>query len=111
MNDSYRHINQDVKNILEKHKNREPAFDGTVLEGRERKYTILSEKDREKYLTVAENGVLDEALFYYLGKIEEGRARDGKEPFNSYIVINVDEPYVGEVIEIMKRNGHWEDGK
>lgn len=24
-----------------------------------------------------------------------------------YIVINMDEPYVEEVIEIMKRNGHW----
>lgn len=85
----------------------EQAFNGTVKEGWKRKYTVINEKDRKKYLTAEQNGVLEGVLFYYLGKIEEGRERDGKEPFNSYIVINLDEPYVDKIIDILKRNGHW----
>jgi len=26
---------------------------------------------------------------------------------NEYLVINTDEPYAEEIIEILKRNGHW----
>lgn len=26
---------------------------------------------------------------------------------NTYIVINTDEPYADEIIEILKRHGHW----
>jgi hypothetical protein len=39
--------------------------------------------------------------------IRAGREKDGKNPNNKYLVINVDEPYADEVIEILKRNGHW----
>jgi len=106
MNDSHRRVNENVKAILTGD-NKETAFNGTVLEGKERRYTIINEKDRKKYLTPKENEDFGSALFYYLGKIEEGRALDDKEPFNSYAVINIDEPYTGEIIEIMKRHGHW----
>jgi len=101
---SYPRINNEVKKILTEAK-AEPAFKGTVLEGRERKYTIINEKDKAKYLTSEEQEEFESALFYYLGKIEEGRAIDGKEPFNSYVVINTDEPYINEIVEIMKLNG------
>lgn len=86
---------------------REQAFDGTVLEGRERRYTVLNEKDIAKYgdsqLIDNMNQAIDDVLF----DIENGRSKDGKKPYNSYIVINVDEPYIGEIIEVMKRHGHF----
>lgn len=37
--------------------------------------------------------------------IELARAEKGKKP-NSYIVINRDEPYADQVIQIMKQHGH-----
>ncbi|QAS54600.1 hypothetical protein HLI_09215 [Halobacillus litoralis] len=92
--------------MLPQKQKEEEAFKGTILEGRERKYTIINERDREKYLTPEEKRKLDSALFHYLSKIEDGRARDGKEPFNSYLVVNVDEPYSNEIAETIKRNGH-----
>lgn len=33
--------------------------------------------------------------------------KTGKIDKPTYLVINTDEPYADEVIEIMKRNGHW----
>ncbi|MDY7043732.1 hypothetical protein RVS70_05885 [Virgibacillus sp. M23] len=39
--------------------------------------------------------------------IEDGRIENGKKPSNSYVVINLDEPYINEVIEILKNHGHW----
>ena len=104
MNDNQRYINKDIRKILEQ----EPAFKGTVLEGRKRRFTVINEKDRTKYLTTEENEKFETALFHYLGKIKEGRAKDGKEPFNNYIVMNLDEPYIDEMIAVMKRNGHWD---
>lgn len=41
-----------------------------------------------------------------LQKIEHGRRSEGKND-NTYLVINTDEAYADEVIEIMKRHGHW----
>ena len=105
MNDNHRHINPEIKEILLQNK-REVAFDGTLLEGKPRKYTVINEKDRRCYLSEAENAEFDSLLHYYLGKIQEGRAMDDKEPFNSYLVINTDEPYANEIADVMKRNGH-----
>lgn len=34
--------------------------------------------------------------------------KTGKIDKPTYLVINTDEPYVDEIIEIMKRNGHWD---
>jgi hypothetical protein len=87
----------------------ESAFKGTVLEGRERKYTILNERDIEKYGDEKEIEVMNAAIDDVLFDVERGREKDGKKPYNSYIIINVDEPYAEEIIEIMKRNGHWRD--
>ncbi len=41
-----------------------------------------------------------------LMKVEELRRLEGKRE-NNYLVINTDEPYADEVIEIMKLHGHW----
>lgn len=108
MNTSHQRINEGIKNLLLKGTNVEPAFKGTVLEGRERRYTVLNEHDIEKYLKDDTKELLETSLDMIGVKIETGRIKDGKKPFNSYIVINVDEPFVDEIIEILKRNDHWD---
>jgi len=41
--------------------------------------------------------------------IDSRRIDSGKQPAsnNTYIVINTDEPYAPEIVEILKRYGHW----
>ncbi|WP_028589446.1 hypothetical protein [Paenibacillus massiliensis] len=46
------------------------------------------------------------ALGHIVEEVVDNRRAEGK-PINSYLVINTDEPYADEVIEIMKRHGHW----
>lgn len=86
----------------------ESAFEGTILEGRERRYTILNERDIAKYASREQAEIMNDAIDDVLREVETGREIEGKKPFNSYIVINLDEPYIDEIIEVMKRNGHWE---
>ncbi len=85
----------------------ESAFDGTVKEGFERRFTIINENDFEKYVPDGERSRFDRVFNDICEWIEDGRKLDGKIPYNNYVVINLDEPYIDEVIEIMKRNGHW----
>lgn len=103
MNDSIRHVNEDVKKLL----NKEPAFDGTAMEGFERRYTVINERDYKKHVLPSLKEKFEEVFGEVLEHIEIGRELDGKQPYNNYIVVNIDEPYIGEIIEIMKRNGHW----
>jgi hypothetical protein len=107
MNSSHRRVNEEVKKILSKNLNKESAFDGTVLEGSERRYTILNMKDIQKYGTTEQVENMFEAIDDVQTSIHFGREKDGKKPYNSYIIINVDEPYIDEIIDVMKRNGHW----
>jgi hypothetical protein len=37
------------------------------------------------------------------------RVANNKRSDRNYAVINLDEPYAPEIIEIMRKNGHWED--
>lgn len=69
-----------------------------------RKYIVIKIEDYAKYVN---SGIKAALLQNDLEDIEAGRKADGKEPCPEYIVINTDEPYTQEVIEIMKRNGHW----
>lgn len=84
----------------------EQAFEGTVLEGRERRYTVLNERDIKKYITEKQKELLNETLDDVLASVENGRRKDGKSPYNSYIIINVDEPYIDEIVAVMKKHGH-----
>ncbi|NOV01364.1 hypothetical protein [Paenibacillus planticolens] len=45
-------------------------------------------------------------LGHIVERVGEIRKEKGKKD-NTYLVINTDEPYADEVIEIMKRHGHW----
>ncbi|MCG1009241.1 hypothetical protein J4760_04135 [Salinicoccus sp. ID82-1] len=66
-------------------------------------FTVIKHPDFKKYC----DGTDLENLELIAHKIQMGRISEGKNPSNSYIVINQDEPYADEVIEILKRNGHW----
>lgn len=86
----------------------ESVFNGTVKEGLKRRFTIINEHDLNRYLEDEEIEHFEEALNKIVEKIEYGRESEGKKPFNSYVVINLDEPYVNDIIRVMQRNGHWE---
>lgn len=107
MNNSYPRINEEVAAILKQTK-AEPAFEGTVLEGKEQKYTVIKIADLAKYNSEFDLNEVAPLLDSLLGNIEAGREKDGKKPFNFYVVINTDEPWIDEIIEVMKRNGAWD---
>lgn len=120
MNDNLPRINSEVKEIIEKGRLENAfeiiaqqsceAFKGTVLEGKPCKYTVLSHKDLDKYIDVFTQNELWVMIDSILGNIENAREKDNKKPYNSYIVINTDEPYINEIVEVMKQYGQW-DGK
>lgn len=58
----------------------------------ERKYLVLKMDDIRKYLTEEERT----HLYILSMRVAEGRL-DDKKPINSYLVVNIDEPYAGEV--------------
>lgn len=60
-------------------------------------------EDIEKYISPSRRAMLS----IILDDVQEGRKADSKKTDNEYIVINKDEPYANEVIDILKRNGHW----
>ncbi|WCH46403.1 hypothetical protein [Lysinibacillus sp. OF-1] len=107
MNNNYPRINEEVVAILEAAKE-EVTFEGTVLEGKERKYTVIKIVDLVKYNSEFALNEVAPFLDALLGNIEAGREKDGKKPFNSYVVINTDEPWIDEIVEVMKRNGAWD---
>lgn len=85
----------------------ESAFKGTVKEGFERRFTVINERDYHRYVPIQARRNFEIEFNNIAGWIEDGRKKEGKNPFNSYVVINLDEPYIKEIIEIMKRHGHW----
>lgn len=75
------------------------------LEGMQAKFFVLKNEDIKKHLTLEQKIQLHEME----QAIDSGRSNEGKQPASSniYLVINTDEPYAPEVVEILKRNGHW----
>ncbi|WP_176408536.1 hypothetical protein [Lysinibacillus boronitolerans] len=110
MNNSFPRVNEDVAAILKQTK-AEPAFAGTIKEGCECKYTIINLKDLEKYIGIGAKQDLAVILDHVQGNIEHGREEDGKKPFNNYIVINIDEPYINDIVAVLETNGHWDGQK
>lgn len=84
---------------------------GIVKEGKEMantddmrmKFTVIKNDDIEEYL----HPIKQQRLFDLLKDINDGRVLDLKKPNHKYLVINTDEPYADEIINILKRNGHW----
>lgn len=67
------------------------------------KFTVFKNEDIEKYISKLSKDFLENAKVL----IEAGRLKDGKNIGNTYLVINTDEPYAPEIIEILKKNKHW----
>ncbi len=72
------------------------------LEGMDKKYLVLKREDIRNHLIHERQMQIAEAAEL----IEQWRAGEGKTP-NTYLVINTDEPYASEIVEILKRHGHW----
>jgi hypothetical protein len=66
------------------------------------RYIVIKREDAEKHLRPQQHNELDTLLEY----VESGRAKAGKPKVNSYLVLNVDAHYAGEVYRIMHSNGH-----
>lgn len=70
------------------------------LEGMENKFFVM----KNDYI----NCNAAKAMVWALSEhIEKERKELGKLNTPIYLVINTDEPYADEVIEILKKNGHW----
>lgn len=67
------------------------------------KFLVFKINDIQKYSNNPDKSKLAELS----EKICDGRHSEGKSWSNQYLVINIDDPYTDEVIEILKRNGHW----
>jgi hypothetical protein len=67
------------------------------------KFLVLKNDDLDRYLDEKQ----EHDLYDIVQTVEVGRGMDGKLEDNFYLVINQDEPYADEVIEILKRHGHW----
>ncbi|MDR9857855.1 hypothetical protein RJP21_30130 [Paenibacillus sp. VCA1] len=72
-----------------------------MLAGMQMKFTVLKNDD---ILNLDPDSL--SALDRVVGEIMDNRKAEGKKS-NTYLVINTDEPYAAEIIEIMKRHGHW----
>lgn len=72
------------------------------LDGMNKKFVVFK-KDDLRYL----DGEEYENFLACQDAVYLGLLRDKKNTEKTYLVINTDEPYVDEVIEILKRHGHW----
>lgn len=64
---------------------------------REEKYVVIKRADASKYLSQPQKDAFNEACL----TIQRGRAKDGRLPYNAYVVINQDEPYASAVWDIV----------
>ncbi|NMH69670.1 hypothetical protein HF072_12850 [Bacillus sp. RO3] len=67
------------------------------------KFTVIKNEDTELFLDTDDKEKFEELV----KEINIGRELNGKSSSNTYLVINTDEPYADEVVEVLKRHGHW----
>lgn len=84
------------------------VFENTVLEGKEVKYSVIKLNDLVKYNKSSDIAIFLDLTYKLFKNVETGRKKDSKKPNNSYIVINTDEPYINEIVDILKNNDHWD---
>lgn len=75
------------------------------------KFLVLKNEDIEKYT----GNLFKAALSKAINSIRQGRSLEDKSTDNTYLVINVDEPYAGIVADLIeseeKRKGTWDHGE
>ncbi|GAS82434.1 hypothetical protein [Paenibacillus amylolyticus] len=67
------------------------------------KHTVIKNEDVEKHLNELERV----QMLRLLNKVRVGRASEGKQAVNTYLIVNTDEVYATDVVQILKDNGHW----
>lgn len=67
-------------------------------------HIVVKKYDLHKYINHIDIPVFDSIV----EGISMGRDRDGKVASPNYIVINTDEPYIEEIVEVLKKHGHWD---
>ena len=67
------------------------------------KYIVIKQEDMTKH--ASEQDRID--LSRILKNIRISRVKFNKKPSNQYLVVNIDEDYAGEVIDILRQNNHW----
>jgi hypothetical protein len=68
----------------------------------QKKYRVLVEEDVQKHLSSDQKN----DLYQLQATVLSGRLKEGKS-ISDYLVIDRNEPYIGEIIEILKRNNYW----
>lgn len=71
------------------------------LHGMDEKFFIVKKEDLEKIDEHARG-----YFFFGMNEVWKMREATGKKQ-NRYIIINVDEPYIEDIIKILQKNGHW----
>lgn len=69
------------------------------------KYAVVKIKDIDKLLDKEDR----ELMYRLLNTIIERRKAAGKS-HNKYIVVNTDEPFIHEIVSIIKKNEHADPG-
>lgn len=64
---------------------------------KENAYIVIKKDDVEKYLSKDDIQFIDNIL----EKIDDGRLKDNKHPYNTYYVCNTDEPYADAVYKVI----------
>ena len=67
------------------------------------KFFVLKWDDIDESLTKNEFKRFDQLV----KKVEDCREDKGKSRMNEYLVINTDENYAEDVVDILKKNNHW----
>lgn len=75
---------------------------GTLNEFDLSKFTVIKNDNIDQYLAVEDA----QELKALINRLAISRKCNGNKKDNSYMVINLDEPYAQEVSEIMKSYGH-----
>lgn len=74
-----------------------------ALGGDFNKFLVFKIDDVKKYLGEAAYAQLSHTL----AQIAFMREKEGKTPCNTHLVVNIDEPYAPQIVDILKQNGHW----
>lgn len=92
----------DVNSIITHYKG---AKTMTNFEGLQDKFIVIKREDVRECLYAGE-------LEQFKGLLERmaGRINALNRGVNHYLVINTDEPYAAEIVDILKANGHWGEG-
>lgn len=73
------------------------------------KYLVLKNEDMSRYLSQWASG----GIYYWAEQIARARLDEGKG-LNTYLVVNTDEPYAGEVADLIEAHerakGTWDHG-